>query len=141
MVKLNKNEPLRGAFKKQEVRMITMSNQFHDVTKNALFAMVDLFLDYARFEEVESQAGNITEFILDCHNIEETEPEFTLLQAKFEEEFREIDYLECMTKDELITFLQKAVYRLFHNYEPEDAPILPLLVQQAINQSKGKGAN
>lgn len=118
-----------------------MSNQFHDVTKNALFAMVDLFLDYVQEEEVESQKGNISEFVIDCHNVEESEPEFLLLQAKFEEEFREIDFFETMNKEELTAVIQDAIYELFHMLDEEDAPIIPLLIQQAIEQSKDKGVS
>ena len=108
-----------------------MPHVLSDVIKNAVFASVDLFLDYVQQIDVDSQVGNIAEFIIDCHNVTEDEPAFALLQEKFEEEFRELAYFENMSKDEITTNIKDAIHRLFTNTEDD---VIPFIIQQAITK-------
>lgn len=106
-----------------------MSNQFSDVIKNSLFAMVDLFLDYVSGECVDNQIENISEFIIDCANLKIEEPEFELIKLKFEEEFENQNFFVELEKDEVMERMEKAVTKLVHDLE------VPPLVLQAINKS------
>ena len=104
-----------------------MKIEFSDVVKNALFAMVDLFLDFASEEDdVYSQRGNISEFIIDCHNLAETDAEFALLQQKFEEEFRETEFYSQCTKEEVIDLFEDSIEHLLDNQE------IPQLIKNAM---------
>ena len=111
--------------------MIPMSKDMTNLTKNALFAMVDLFLDYAQGVDLYSQRDNITEFIIDLYNITEEDVEFAPLQVKFHEEFREIDYFADMSAEELTSVLQDTADKLFTNAEGDG---LPPLIQQVIEE-------
>lgn len=65
-----------------------MNHTMTDIVKHSLLGMADLLLDYASEEgDVDSQQENIAIFLIDCENLMSDEPEFTLLQGKFEEEF------------------------------------------------------
>lgn len=106
-----------------------MSNQFSEVIKNSLFAMVDLFLDYVSGESVDSQLENISEFIIDCSHLKTEEPEFELIKLKFEEEFENVHFFVELEKDEIMERIEKAVTKLVQDLE------VPPLVLQAINKS------
>jgi len=104
-----------------------MSKQFSGVVKNSLFAMVDLFLDYVKRKDVGSQLDNVSEFVIDCHNLEGKEPEFKLIQEKFKEEFEEDEKFNDLEKDELMYVIENAIFRLIKSRD------IPTVVLRAIN--------
>jgi len=105
------------------------TNEMSPIIKNSLQAMVDLFLDFAMEKEVGSQIGNISEFIIDCCNLEVTEEEFELLEEKFIEEFREDDVLSELNEFGLTALMADAISQLHQNAE------IPLLITMAMKKA------
>lgn len=93
--------------------------------------MVDLFLDFAAGEHVDSQRENIFEFITDCFNLEEKEPEYKLLQSKFAEEFEESNYFLELNRKEVTTIIEKALEKLNQSKD------FPALLSSAIFEVYG----
>ena len=110
--------------------MIKMKKaEMSKVVKNSLFAMVDLFLDYVyQEEEVGSQKENISEFIIDCHNLETNDFEYKLLQSKFVEEFENDSRFYNLEAKEITKMMEVAIYRLIKGKD------VPFLILDAVNE-------
>lgn len=104
-------------------------SEFSPIIQNSLFAMVDLFLDYAAGDDLESQRSNLGEFIIDCFNLEKESPEYVLLQEKFEEEFENANFYLELEKEEVITLFVDALKKIINNDE------IPSLILEAINEA------
>lgn len=105
-----------------------MAKEFSGIVKNSLYAMVDLFLDYVKKEDVDSQRGNIYEFIIDCANLNEDDPEYHLLLEKFQEEFEESGYFSELEKSELIRMIEDSTQKLTNHSD------VPVLILGAVNK-------
>ncbi|MCA1064668.1 hypothetical protein QTG56_23960 (plasmid) [Rossellomorea sp. AcN35-11] len=103
----------------------------NQIVKNSLFAMVDLFLDYAAGETSDSQRENIVEFIIDCFNLEESHPEYKLLQSKFAEEFEESNHFLVLNEEEVTTMIENSLEKLTQSRD------VPPLLSDAIFEVYG----
>ena len=88
--------------------------------------MVDLFLDYVKEKEVESQIDNISKFIIDCANLEKTDNEFKLLEEKFKVEFQEDEYFQTLSAFRLTDLLRERISTLHDNTD------VPSVIGRAI---------
>ena len=109
-----------------------MSVQFSKITLNALYAVVDLFLDQARHGNLEGQRGNLSEFIIDCSNLKEDDAEFSVIKEKFEEEFACSEFYAELSLDEVTKLIERAINRLITIEE------MPAVLSAAIDYSYNK---
>lgn len=106
-----------------------MEKEFSSIVRNSLFAMVDMFLDYAMHEDLDTQKGNLSEFVIDCINVKQEEPEYKLIVAKFTEEFVHDGRYDLLDKEEVIRILKDAIQRLISNMDD-----IPSIIVDAIDQ-------
>ena len=100
-----------------------------DIAIHSIYAMVDLFLDFAEEEFYqESNVDIIHQFVIDCLNLKEDSSESQLLQGKFLEELENRANLVDLSKEETIAMMQKTLQHL-------GIEEFPQVIQSAIDEA------